>query len=134
MYTLELLGLISADLIRLREKSCRSPPPIASASFSLFSVDKELSWAWRTSTGSSSMTSASGKLWLSLKLMRLAVWLYWPPWRRFGQFLAKCPTSPHWKHAFDEFPVAAALPWKLFCGQFPWYLLGFCHPRKLLPR
>src|SRR6266403_501661 len=119
MYTLELLGLISADLIRLREKSCRSPPPIASASFSLFSIDRELSWVWRVSMGSSSVMSALVKFWLSLKSIKLAVRLYWPPWRRFGQFLVKCPTSPHWKQAFDEFPVVVALPWKLPCGRFP---------------
>ncbi len=50
------------------------------------------------------MASASGKPWLSLKSIRLAVRLYWPPCRCLGQFLAKCPTSPHWKQAFDWFP------------------------------
>ena len=42
--------------------------------------------------GSSSAILASGKVWLSLKSMRLAVRLYCPPCRRLGQFLAKCPT------------------------------------------
>src|SRR6266436_822849 len=100
----------SSDVCSSDLKSCRSPPPIARASFSLFSVDRELSWAWRTSTGSSSIGSASGNPWLSLKSIKLVVLLYCPPCRRLGQFLAKCTTSPHWKQAFDWFPAAAALP------------------------